>query len=106
MEGGYMKPERDSKGRWKKGSSGNPEGRRRAIPDNILCLFEDNTEKAIRRLIRLMKDSDPSVSLAATKYFIDKGLGAKFSAFIDDTSNDTDDIKITIVKANNEEDKE
>lgn len=85
---------------WKKGTSGNPQGRKRALPDSVLKLFTENTEGAILQLMNLMNDPDPNIRLAATKYFIDKGIGTNFKAFIDEDENkEEEDFKIRIFSA-------
>lgn len=89
---------RDKLGRWEKGVSGNPAGRKRALPDSILGLFTENTDKAIKKLIKLMDDPDPNVRLAATKYFIDKGIGSGFRAYIDEDADGDNDMTVRIIR--------
>lgn len=111
-----MAVERDSKGRflpgssgspatkWKKGVSGNPKGKRIVMPEKIYKLFADNTDTAIGKLFELMDDPDPNVRLAATKYFIDKGVGSKFQAFAsEEETEDHDTMTINITRGKRKE---
>lgn len=95
-----MAAERDERGRWKKGTSGNPAGRSRSLPPELLQAFQTDAVKAVKTLRELMNDDDPNVRLSATKYFIDKCVGTHFQAFQDE-ENTTDDITtIRIISAN------
>lgn len=90
---------RDERGRWVKGTSGNPKGTQRKIPDSTFALFANNTDKAIKRLFKLMDDPDPQVRLQATKYFLDKGLGRTFQAFEEADAADGEPLQIMITRA-------
>lgn len=90
---------RDEKGRWTKGTSGNPQGRQRKIPDSTIALFTNNTDKAIKRLFKLMDDPDPQIRLQATKFFLEKGLGRTFQAFEETAAEDDEPLQITITRA-------
>lgn len=92
---------RDSHGRWKKGQSGNPNGRRRKLPQELIDLFASNTDTAVKRIIALMDSPDPKISLEATKFCIEKGLGKNFQAFEDAKGEEdiSNDIVINIKRA-------
>lgn len=111
-----MAVERDSRGRflpgssgspatqWKKGASGNPKGKRIVMPEKIYKLFADNTDIAIGKLLELMDDPDPNVRLAATKYFIDKGVGSKFQAFASaEDEEENNGMTINIIRGTRKE---
>lgn len=94
-----MAVERDERGRWVKGSSGNPKGKSRQLPPELLKAFQTDAVKAVKNLRELMADEDPNIRLAATKYFLDKCVGTRFQAFQDDEGMNDDDITIRIVAA-------
>lgn len=94
-----MAVERDERGRWVKGSSGNPKGKSRQLPPELLKAFQADAVKAVKNLRELMADEDPNIRLAATKYFLDKCVGTRFQAFQDDEGMNDDDITIRIVAA-------
>jgi len=89
---------------WKPGVSGNPNGRQAKIPDNVIRMFTNNAEKAIRRLYELMNNPDANIRLNAVKYFLDKGLGRNFQAFqkIDEADEDAT-FTIRVVRASRQE---
>ena len=94
---------RDNKGRWMKGHSGNPngfkgKGKRAKLSQETIDLLAANTDEAIRNLLDLMDSPDQSVRLAATKYFIEKGLGRDFQAF-EPVEDSVEDMTIRILRA-------
>lgn len=94
-----MAVERDERGRWVKGSSGNPKGKSRQLPPELLKAFQTDAVKAVSNLRELMNDEDPNIRLAATKFFIDKCVGTRFQAFLDEDNTTDEDITIRIVSA-------
>jgi len=94
---------RDSKGRWLKGQSGNPAGgigKQSRIPQEVLTLIQDSTAQAISSIVGLLnKSRSDHVRLEAAKFLIEKGLGRNFQAY-DQTS--LDQLRITIVSAADE----
>lgn len=55
---------------WKKGQSGNPNGRPK-LPD----WFKEHTQEAQERLLFWMKSDNPKASMQATTLFLAYGLG-------------------------------
>jgi HEAT repeat protein len=62
------------KGMWKLGQSSNPGGRP-ARQKSITDLALDGSEKAIKRLIRLVDSKDEWVALAAAQAVLDRAIG-------------------------------
>lgn len=67
---------------WKKGQSGNPDGRRRLPEDLRACMTlamgkaQAVTPEAIDRLIQLMKSDDERVALKACEVLLMRAMGA------------------------------
>jgi len=57
-----------------KGQSGNPTGRKKIAPE-IRELVDKNTERAIRRICKLIDSDDERVALSAAVYIADRALG-------------------------------
>jgi len=66
-----------AKNRFKKGSSGNPGGRRRALDEEREAkrLARSNTLKAVKRLVALIDDKNPRVAIAASTAVLDRSWG-------------------------------
>lgn len=68
------KVQRTTNGRWKKGASPNPAGRKKQ-PDEIRDLFLDGSPKAARRIIELIDDPDGRIALQASSLVLDRAYG-------------------------------
>lgn len=91
--------ERDERGRWKKGSSGNPKGKTRELPAEFLADFQKGAPKALKKLKELMNSEDENVRLQAVRYYLDRCVGSRFRAFIDDEETTNDDLTIRVISA-------
>jgi hypothetical protein len=71
FRGGWLRPA------WKKGESGNPEGRGIAGSEyqKVRKLCAERSEQAARRLFELMEDEDGRVALMAVSAVLDRGIG-------------------------------
>ncbi len=56
------------------GQSGNPNGRPKKI-QTVAQLAEDNSEKALKKLIKLIDDTNSKVALAAAQAVLDRAMG-------------------------------
>lgn len=59
---------------WKPGQSGNPNGRPKKVKV-VADLAEENSDKAIRKLARLIDSEDERVALAAAQAILDRAIG-------------------------------
>lgn len=59
---------------WKPGQSGNPNGRPKKV-QTVAQLAEDNSEKALRKLIKLIDSDKDQVALAAAQAVLDRSMG-------------------------------
>jgi hypothetical protein len=66
--------ERDSNGRWQKGTSGNPGGRKR-IAAEVIEAAQALSETAIATLERLLTDPNPMVQLRASEILLNRAWG-------------------------------
>lgn len=67
-------PKRNELGRFPKGVSGNPAGRR-GMPPEVIEALEVGSEKAARRLVELVDSADPRVAAAAATAVLDRLYG-------------------------------
>jgi hypothetical protein len=59
---------------WKKGQSGNPNGRpKKAV--NIAKLAEESSEAALKKMVKLINSDDDRVALAAAQAVLDRAVG-------------------------------
>lgn len=70
---------------WKPGQSGNPNGRPKKV-QTIAQLAEDNSEKALRKLIKLIDSDKDQIALAAAQAVLDRSMGKPKQA-VDVSSN-------------------
>jgi hypothetical protein len=61
--------------KWRPGQSGNPTGNKGALYQECLRLSRTASPEAIRRLIELMGDEDPRVSVVACNAILDRAWG-------------------------------
>jgi hypothetical protein len=66
--------ERDSNGRWQKGTSGNPGGRKR-IAAEVIEAAQALSETAIATLEKLLTDENPMVKLRASEILLNRAWG-------------------------------
>ena len=59
---------------WQKGQSGNPNGRPKKL-QTVAQLAEENSEKALKKLIALMDSDKDQVALAAAQAVLDRAMG-------------------------------
>lgn len=67
-------PQRDGKGRFLSGESGNPEGRPKGVRD-VARAAREHTDVAIATLVRCLGDEDGRVRVQAAKVLLDRGWG-------------------------------
>lgn len=65
---------KEIRGRWRKGQSGNREGRPRVVRE-VRDLARKHGAKAIKRLVELMDGDNPRVAVAAAVALLDRGYG-------------------------------
>lgn len=94
--------ERDERGCWKKGSSGNPKGKTRELPADFLDDFQKGAPKALRIIKELMSSKDENIRLQATKYYLDKCVGTKFQAYLD-TDPEQEELTIRVIPASDKD---
>jgi hypothetical protein len=68
------KETRDTDGRFAKGVSGNPSGRAKLSPE-LRAMLQDNSEKAIKAIVRFVDDADPRIALKAAELLLDRNFG-------------------------------
>ena len=66
--------ERDDKGRFVKGQSGNPAGRPK-MPEEIRNAIRAACPEAVQRLIEFMHHENPKIAMAAITEILDRGYG-------------------------------
>ncbi|MDR1044747.1 MAG: hypothetical protein LBP33_06470, partial [Candidatus Adiutrix sp.] len=66
-----MAKQRDKRGRFSKGASGNPGGRKPLTPE-AKALFESNVDRAAYALIALLDNSDGNLRLKAANSILDR----------------------------------
>ncbi|UQZ90848.1 hypothetical protein C4J81_17185 [Deltaproteobacteria bacterium Smac51] len=93
--------ERDGKGRFVKGRSGNPGGRP-AIPDAVKAFFAENTMKAAEKLVELINDNDPSIAMRACVAVLDRALGKPDQSHKLESGDTTPTIVVVRGKLENE----
>ena len=69
--------DRDSKGRFAKGSTGNPKGRPKKQPEPLMPedVLDTATMEAVTRLIDLVHSKDEAIALHASIALLDRTLG-------------------------------
>ncbi len=78
---------RDESGRFKKGMSGNPNGRPKT-PQEIKEIVRANTAEAIERVLHLMRNSPrEDIQLRAAQEIIDRALGKAAQPIVGDGEN-------------------
>jgi hypothetical protein len=71
---GLLDDDRDKRGRFKPGRSGNPKGRR-SLDADVTELAKAHTEEAIERLVHWMRSSDAKASITAAIALLNRGWG-------------------------------
>jgi hypothetical protein len=81
-------------GSWKKGKSGNPNGRPPAIPKEVKAACQEHTEDAVKTLAQIMSDkkANPSARIAAANSLLDRGWGKAAQTLNVKRSNDIRDL--------------
>ena len=59
---------------WRKGQSGNPNGRPKKV-QTLATVAEDNGERALKKIVKLIDSADDRVALAAAQHILDRALG-------------------------------
>ena len=67
-------PSRDDKGRFPRGVSDNPAGRR-AMPPEVMEALQAGSERAAKRLVELVESEDPRVAAMAATAVLDRLYG-------------------------------
>jgi hypothetical protein len=68
------KPQRDARGLWAAGNSGNPSGRPKKVAE-IAELAQQHAPEAFAKIVELMSHKDAKVALAAANSILDRAYG-------------------------------
>lgn len=75
------------------GQSGNPSGRPKKVRE-LASIAEENSEKAMRKLAKLVDSSDDRVALAAAQALLDRSMGKPTQTNVNITKQDVADLDI------------
>lgn len=78
---------------WKPGQSGNPNGRPKKVRE-LASIAEEHSEKAMRKLAKLIDSDDDRVALAAAQALLDRSMGKPTQTNVNVNKSDVADLDI------------
>jgi hypothetical protein len=79
--------------RFKPGQSGNPKGRPKKVRE-LAAIADENSEKAMRKLAKLIDSDDDRVALAAAQALLDRSLGKPTQTNVNVNKSDVADLDL------------